>query len=104
KAQVPPSFAQTLQLPVDVDVDVEIWHCFVIPGAGSPNTAFVHAVPPVRVLYAYKPLAPYRTCCVPAKAHVPPSFAQTLQPSVDVDVDVDVVIVHVKDCDVLNTP
>ena len=59
-----------------------IAHCFATPGAGSPNTALVHAVPPVNVWKAYKLFAPYRTCCVPLNAHVPPSFAQTLQPEV----------------------
>src|SRR5678815_4169244 len=54
-------------------------HCFTIPGMGSPNTLLVHGVPSVRVLYAYTPLAPYRTSFVPLKAHTPPSFAQNVQ-------------------------
>jgi hypothetical protein len=43
-AQKPPSDAQTLQ-PLVVDVAV-IEHCFGTPGAGSPNTVLVQAVPP----------------------------------------------------------
>src|SRR5262245_42901696 len=54
-------------------------HCFTVPGIGSPNTLLVHDVPPVNVWYAYTPLAPYRTCFVPVKAHVPPSVAQNVQ-------------------------
>jgi len=36
--------------PLLVDDVAPIAHCFVIPGAGSPNTPLVHAVPPVKVL------------------------------------------------------
>src|SRR6476619_1522610 len=54
-------------------------HCFTTPGIGSPNTLLVQAVPPVRVLISYTPLAPYRTSIVPVKAHTPPSFAQNGQ-------------------------
>ena len=73
----------------DVDVGVgpggggedaaPVAHCFTIPGAGSPNTLLVHGVPSVNVLYAYNPLAPYRTSMVPVKAHTPFSFAQNVQ-------------------------
>src|SRR6185503_6136035 len=48
------------------------------PGAGSPNTLLVHAVPLVNVLTTNEPFAPYRTFILPVNAHTPPSGAQNV--------------------------
>ncbi|MEV0561710.1 hypothetical protein [Dactylosporangium sp. NPDC050588] len=55
-------------------------HAFCTPGAGSPKTAFVQAVPPVTVRWRNCPCAPNATVDVPANEHVPVSAAHCCQP------------------------
>jgi hypothetical protein len=58
KAHTPPSVAQNVHSSLGGGVEgVLMAHSLGVPGAGSPNTAFVHAVPPVSVL-KNEPFAP----------------------------------------------
>ena len=46
--QVPPSVAQAVHVPAGgVELVLEYWQLFTVPGIGSPNTAFVQAIEPV---------------------------------------------------------
>lgn len=60
--QVPPSVAQLVQAPAGgVELVLEYWQLFTVPGIGSPNTALVQAIEPVAAKVAKLAPAPYRT-------------------------------------------